>query len=60
MLVNSRPRLVFVSTRILFPTDSGGKIRTTQILRGLKGGAFHVELVMPVVLSLSVSTKVDA
>lgn len=39
--------LVFVSPRFLFPTDSGGKIRTTQILRGLKGGAFRVTLVMP-------------
>ncbi len=39
--------LVFVSPRFLFPTDSGGKIRTTQILRGLKGGAFRVTLLMP-------------
>lgn len=43
----TRPRLVFVSPRFLFPTDSGGKIRTTQILRGLKGGAFEVVLLMP-------------
>lgn len=40
-------RLLFVSPRFLFPTDSGGKIRTTQILRGLKGGAFHITLLMP-------------
>ena len=40
-------RLVFVSPRFLFPADSGGKIRTTQILRGLRGGAFDVDLVMP-------------
>jgi glycosyltransferase involved in cell wall biosynthesis len=39
--------LVFVSPRFLFPTDSGGRIRTTQILRGVKGGAFSVTLVMP-------------
>ncbi|HZD53877.1 MAG TPA: glycosyltransferase [Woeseiaceae bacterium] len=40
-------RLLFVSTRFLFPIDSGGKIRTTQILRGLKGGSFQVTLVSP-------------
>lgn len=44
----STPReLTFVSPRFLFPTDSGGKIRTTQILRGMKGGAFRLTLVMP-------------
>jgi glycosyltransferase involved in cell wall biosynthesis len=43
----SLPRLTFFSSRFLFPTDSGGKIRTAQILRGLKGGAFRVRLVMP-------------
>lgn len=42
-----KPVLAFISTRFLFPADSGGKIRTTQILRGLKGGAFHVRLLMP-------------
>ncbi len=40
-------RMVFVSPRFLFPVDSGGKIRTTQILRGLAGGAFQVDLVSP-------------
>jgi glycosyltransferase involved in cell wall biosynthesis len=44
---SARPGLLFVSTRFLFPVDSGGKIRTTQILRGLKGGAFHVTLASP-------------
>jgi glycosyltransferase involved in cell wall biosynthesis len=39
--------MVFVSTRFLFPTDSGGKIRTSQILRGMKGGAFRIHLMMP-------------
>ena len=39
--------LLFVSPRFLFPVDSGGKIRTTQILRGLKGGRFSVRLVSP-------------
>ena len=42
-----KPVLAFISTRFLFPADSGGKIRTTQILRGLKGGAFHIRLLMP-------------
>lgn len=45
-------RLLFISPRFLFPTDSGGKIRTTQILRGLKGGAFGVTLVMPTTAAL--------
>ena len=45
--MNGRKSLTFVSPRFLFPTDSGGKIRTTQILRGLKGSAFAVTLVMP-------------
>lgn len=39
--------LLFVSTRFLFPVDSGGKIRTTQVLRGLKSGKFRVVLVSP-------------
>ena len=45
--MTEKPLLVFVSTRFLFPTDSGGKIRTTQVLRGLKGGAFRIRLLMP-------------
>ena len=47
MLVSKKPTLLFVSTRFLFPVDSGGKIRTTQILRGLTGGKFEVVLVSP-------------
>jgi glycosyltransferase involved in cell wall biosynthesis len=43
----SRPRLLFVSPRFLFPMDQGGKIRTGNILRGLKGGAFSVTLASP-------------
>jgi len=46
-LVTEKRDLLFVSTRFLFPVDSGGKIRTTQILRGLKGGGFRVVLVSP-------------
>lgn len=43
----SRPRMAFISPVFLFPNDAGGKIRTTNILRGLKGGAFDVTLVSP-------------
>lgn len=42
-----RHRLLFVSPRYLFPADSGGKIRTANILRGLRGGAFEVTLASP-------------
>lgn len=42
-----RPRLAFVSPLFLFPNDAGGKIRTTNVLRGLKGGAFELRLLSP-------------
>ena len=42
-----RETLLFISPRFLFPVDSGGKIRTTQILRGLKGGRFKIRLLAP-------------
>lgn len=42
-----RPMLAFVSPVFLFPNDAGGKIRTTNILRGLKGGAFRLRLLAP-------------
>ena len=43
-----RPRLLFVSPRFLFPMDEGGKIRTGNILKGLKdSGAFDVTLASP-------------
>jgi glycosyltransferase involved in cell wall biosynthesis len=42
-----KKHLLFVSPRFLFPVDSGGKIRTTQILRGLKGGEYAVTLLSP-------------
>lgn len=42
-----RPRLAFVSPLFLFPNDAGGKIRSTNILRGLKGGAFELRLISP-------------
>jgi glycosyltransferase involved in cell wall biosynthesis len=42
-----RPRLLFVSPRFLFPADEGGKIRTGQILRGMKGSTFEIDLIAP-------------
>lgn len=46
-MTTERPLLAFVSPVFLFPNDAGGKIRTTNILRGLKGGAFRVRLLAP-------------
>jgi glycosyltransferase involved in cell wall biosynthesis len=45
--VSRKPTLLFVSPRFLLPVDSGGKIRTTQTLRGLKGGRFRIRLLSP-------------
>ena len=42
-----KKKLLFISPRFLFPADSGGKIRTSQILRGMKGGAFEITLASP-------------
>lgn len=39
--------LAFVSPLFLFPNDAGGKIRSTNILRGLKGGRFRIRLLSP-------------
>ncbi len=41
-------RLLFVSPRFLFPMDNGGKIRTVQIQRGMKGGPWEITLASPV------------
>lgn len=46
-MTSARPKLAFVSPLFLFPNDAGGKIRTTNILRGLKGGAFEILLLSP-------------
>ncbi len=46
-MMEKKPRLVFVSPLFLFPNDAGGKIRTTNILRQLKGGFFEIVLVCP-------------
>ena len=43
----TRPRLLFVSPRFLFPLDEGGKIRTVGVLRAMLGGAFDITLVSP-------------
>jgi len=43
----SRPRLLVVSPRFLFPMDQGGKIRTANILKRMKGGAFEITLASP-------------
>jgi len=45
--MSGQRRLLFVTSRYLFPTDSGGKIRTVNILRGMKGGAFEIILASP-------------
>ena len=45
--MTTRPHLLFISPRFLFPLDQGGKIRTSNILAGLKGGAFEITLVSP-------------
>ncbi|MFM9887346.1 MAG: glycosyltransferase [Burkholderiales bacterium] len=42
-----RPQMAFVSPVFMFPNDTGGRIRTTNILRGLKDGAFDVTLLCP-------------
>jgi glycosyltransferase involved in cell wall biosynthesis len=47
LVSSSKPKLAFISPLFLFPNDAGGKIRTTNILRGMKGGAFDIVLVMP-------------
>jgi glycosyltransferase involved in cell wall biosynthesis len=46
-VVTAKPVLLFVSPQFLFPMDAGGKIRSANILKHLKGGAFKTRLVMP-------------
>ena len=40
-------RLLVVSPRFLFPLDQGGRIRTANTLRHMKGGAFRITLASP-------------
>jgi glycosyltransferase involved in cell wall biosynthesis len=46
-VTSGKLRLAFVSPVFLFPNDAGGKIRTTNILRGMKGGAFDITMIGP-------------
>lgn len=43
----SRPRLLFIAPRFLFPLDDSGRIRTVGLLRAMQGGAFDVTLASP-------------
>lgn len=47
MSVVVKPRLAFVSTLFPQPEDTGGRIRTCNVLRVLKGGRFDVTLLAP-------------
>jgi glycosyltransferase involved in cell wall biosynthesis len=48
LLVKARRELLFISPRFLFPADTGGAIRTTEILRCLRrDGAFTIRLLSP-------------
>ena len=38
--MTGRPRLLFLVPWFLFPANTGGRIRTRDILRGLKGARF--------------------
>ncbi len=44
---SARPRLLFISPTFLFPNNTGGRIRTTNVLRGLKNGRFDITLTGP-------------
>ncbi len=41
------PRVLFISPRFLFPLDSGGQIRTAQVLRHAHGRLLDVTLLSP-------------
>jgi len=45
--VTEQKRLLVLSPRFLFPLDQGGRIRTANTLRHMKGGAFHITLLSP-------------
>lgn len=57
--MTTRPRLLFISPQFLFPTDAGGKIRTTNVLRGMKGGSFEITLASPAVPEQKVRHAAD-
>lgn len=43
----TQKRLLVLSPRFLFPLDQGGRIRTANTLRHMKGGEFHLTLLSP-------------
>ena len=45
--MRDRKKLLFVSPRFLFPVSTGGQIRTTQILKGMKNSEFEITLLSP-------------
>lgn len=47
MSSEAQARLAFVSTMFLQPEDTGGRIRSCNTLRGMKGGRFDVTLLAP-------------
>lgn len=49
--MSGKPTLLFISPQFLFPLDAGGKIRSANILRHLKGGAFNTRLLSPATAS---------
>ncbi|MCB1865247.1 MAG: glycosyltransferase [Chromatiales bacterium] len=54
-----RPRLLFVSPRFLFPADSGGKIRSSQLLRHLKRSHFEITLASPATAQAEARHRAD-
>lgn len=50
--VASLPRLLFISPRFLFPMESGGQIRSGQILRHLHDRHFKITLLSPATAGL--------
>lgn len=45
--MSDRPRLLFIAPWFPFPRISGGRVRSTDILRGMKGGRFEITLASP-------------
>ena len=55
----NKPRLLFISPRYLLPADMGGKIRTAHVLKGLRGGRFHVILASPAPVRVPASHRAE-
>lgn len=45
--MSKQRELLFISSMFLYPVDTGARIRTTQILKGMKGGQFRITLASP-------------